>query len=67
MIVEDIRSSVLASEGIPQVNWMILTGGEKTGGHVQGGREGEGRGGRMRGIVGESRTMERCRRRRCDS
>ena len=38
VIVGDIRSSVLASEGVPQVNWVILTGGEKTGRHVQGGK-----------------------------
>ena len=41
VIVGDIRSSVLASEGVPQVNWVILTGGEKTGRHVQGGGEKE--------------------------
>ena len=46
VIVGDIRSSVLASEGIPQVNWVILTGGEKTGRHVQGG--GGGGGGKRR-------------------
>ena len=62
VIVGDIRSSVLASEGVPQVNRVVLTGGEKTGGHVQGERRR-----RMRGIVGESRKMERCKRRRCDS